>query len=95
MTTSTAEKQPSGPALSGEPAPAPPPPRRSPDRNARLRRVGLRLLALVVLLALWQLVTSLRLWSPVLVPPPSAVWGTRSSRRPAPMTGYAATRATP
>ncbi|WP_031097802.1 ABC transporter permease, partial [Streptomyces sp. NRRL S-15] len=75
MTTpTTTEKQPSGPALPGEPAAVPAPRRRSPERAARLRRAGLRLLALVVLLALWQLVTALRLWSPLLVPPPSAVW---------------------
>ncbi|MFD8802687.1 ABC transporter permease, partial [Streptomyces atroolivaceus] len=70
----TTEKQPSRPALSGEPASPPTARRRSPERAARLRRVGLRLLALIVLLALWQLVTALRLWSPLLVPPPSAVW---------------------
>ncbi|MER5553404.1 ABC transporter permease [Streptomyces sp. NPDC002793] len=76
MTTSTTtEKQPPRPASSGAPAPPfPSPRRRSPERTARLRRVGLRLLALVVLLALWQLVTALRLWPPLLVPPPSAVW---------------------
>ncbi|MET9534393.1 MULTISPECIES: ABC transporter permease [unclassified Streptomyces] len=72
MTTSTAtEKQPSAPAPTAEP---PPPRRRSPERAALLRRAGLRLLALVVLFALWQLVTTLRLWPPLLVPPPSAVW---------------------
>ncbi|MYV60163.1 ABC transporter permease subunit, partial [Streptomyces sp. SID4931] len=31
-------------------------------------------LALAVLLGLWQLVTALQLWSPVLVPSPAAVW---------------------
>ncbi len=45
-----------------------------PERAARWRRVGLRLVALVALLALWQLVVSLQLWSPVLVPSPGAVW---------------------
>ncbi|RDG38862.1 ABC transporter permease [Streptomyces corynorhini] len=68
------------PSLSAEPrTSAPPPADRAPAatrrvRRARLRRIGLRLLALAVLLALWQLVTALRLWSPLLVPPPSAVW---------------------
>ncbi|WNI33884.1 ABC transporter permease [Streptomyces sp. ITFR-6] len=47
---------------------------RRPERAARWRRVGLRSLALVALLALWQLVVSLQLWSPVLVPSPGAVW---------------------
>ncbi|MFB8111835.1 ABC transporter permease [[Kitasatospora] papulosa] len=75
MTTpTTTEKQPSGPPLSPGPATARLARRRSPERTARLRRAGLRLVALVVLLALWQLVTALRLWSPLLVPPPSAVW---------------------
>ncbi|MEV7085404.1 ABC transporter permease [Streptomyces sp. NPDC093085] len=71
MTTSTAPSTVTTPTADAD-APGKRPPR--PERAARLRRVGLRLLALVVLLALWQLVTSLRLWSPVLVPPPSAVW---------------------
>ncbi|MFF3176578.1 ABC transporter permease [Streptomyces sp. NPDC057900] len=47
---------------------------RRPERAARWRRAGLRLVALVALLALWQLVVSLQVWSPVLVPSPGAVW---------------------
>ncbi|MFF1920925.1 ABC transporter permease [Streptomyces sp. NPDC058221] len=47
---------------------------RRPERAARLRRVGLRLVALVALLALWQSVVSLQVWSTVLVPSPAAVW---------------------
>ncbi|MFJ1648081.1 ABC transporter permease [Streptomyces sp. NPDC088258] len=63
-------------SLSAEPrATAPPPAGRagSTARRDLVRRIGLRLLALVVLLALWQSVVALRLWSPLLVPPPSAV----------------------
>ncbi|MFF8468944.1 ABC transporter permease [Streptomyces griseus] len=48
--------------------------RHRPERAALLRRIGLRVLALAVLLGLWQLVTALQLWSPVLVPSPAAVW---------------------
>ncbi|MFD6803438.1 ABC transporter permease subunit, partial [Streptomyces cyaneofuscatus] len=55
-------------------APAPVPAGRRPERGARWRRVGLRLVALAALLALWQLVIVLQLWSPVLVPSPAAVW---------------------
>ena len=55
-------------------APAPGPTGRRPERGARWRRVGLRLVALAALLALWQLVIVLQLWSPVLVPSPAAVW---------------------
>ncbi|WNI21551.1 ABC transporter permease [Streptomyces sp. ITFR-16] len=53
---------------------APEPPVGRPERAARLRRVGLRVVALAALLALWQLVVWLELWSPVLVPSPAAVW---------------------
>ena len=38
------------------------------------RRVALRLLALVVLLGLWQTAVALQLWSPVLLPSPKAVF---------------------
>ncbi|KAK1182841.1 ABC transporter permease [Streptomyces sp. NBS 14/10] len=38
------------------------------------RRVALRLLALVVLLGLWQTGVALHLWSPVLLPSPKAVF---------------------
>ncbi|MEU3263420.1 hypothetical protein [Streptomyces bacillaris] len=75
------------------PASAPAPVGRRPERGARWRRVGLRLVALATLLALWQLVTALQLWSPVLVPSPAAV--TRCWRPPVRTTGCAATRATP
>ncbi|SDG50577.1 ABC transporter permease [Klenkia brasiliensis] len=41
---------------------------------SRWRRVGVRILATGVLLALWQLLYSLQIWSPVLLPSPGAVW---------------------
>lgn len=56
------------------PPSAPEPPLRRPERAARLRRVGLRVVAVAALLALWQLVVWLELWPPVLVPSPAAVW---------------------
>lgn len=65
--------EPAGPVTPGPPAAAGGV-RRRPQRAALLRRVGLRVLALAVLLGLWQLVTALQLWSPVLVPSPAAVW---------------------
>lgn len=39
-----------------------------------LSRVGLPLLSLVVFIALWQLVVSLKIWNETLIPAPSAVW---------------------
>ncbi|MFE2500722.1 ABC transporter permease [Streptomyces rubiginosohelvolus] len=75
---------PTSPSLregTAEAAPVPPGPpkpgdgrRPRPERAALLRRIGLRVLALAVLLGGWQLVTALQLWSPVLVPSPAAVW---------------------
>ena len=69
MTTpTTTEKHPSGPALAGDPAPAAPPRRRSPEWDARLRRVGLRLLGalrlapLIPLLPFYWCLMSLAAW---------------------------------
>jgi taurine transport system permease protein len=42
--------------------------------SSRWHRVGVRLLATLALLGLWQLLYSLELWSPVLLPSPHAVW---------------------
>ncbi|MFF5875519.1 ABC transporter permease [Streptomyces californicus] len=67
-----------GPAAPPDAVPLDPPVadagRQRPERAALLRRIGLRVLALAVLLGLWQTVTALQLWSPVLVPSPAAVW---------------------
>ncbi|GAB2618117.1 ABC transporter permease [Streptomyces capparidis] len=53
----------------------PPPARKRPTGpgGARLRRAGLRVLALLVLFGLWQTAVWLRLWSPLLVPSPADV----------------------
>jgi taurine transport system permease protein len=49
--------------------------RRESGRASKLlSRVGLPLLSLVVFIALWQLVVSLKIWNETLIPPPSAVW---------------------
>ena len=50
---------------------------RDDRRAARLlsaRRWSLRLLSLLVLLGIWQLIASLKIWPPLFVPHPSAVW---------------------
>jgi taurine transport system permease protein len=47
---------------------------RTGPRHPALRRSGLRLLAIVTLLGLWQLAASSGRWSPVFVPSPSEVW---------------------
>ena len=52
---------------------AAPPARRAPRLTA-LRWAALRALALVVLLAGWQLVVALEIWPRVLVPSPAEVW---------------------
>ena len=46
-------------------------PRHSSDRR---RRIGVRVLATLALLGLWQLLYALEIWSPVLLPSPGAVW---------------------
>ncbi|WP_411079940.1 ABC transporter permease [Streptomyces sp. cmx-18-6] len=76
MTTppSVQERPADVPASGGRPPAERPAAGRRPERTARWRRVGLRLVALATLLAVWQLVVVLQLWSPVLVPSPAAVW---------------------
>lgn len=64
--------QPVAPASEG--ATAPDATRRRLLPADRLRRIGIRLVALSVLLAVWWFVTWLRIWDPVYVPPPHAVW---------------------
>ena len=58
---------------SAEDAPPPAEGRRRGAVAGPLRRVGLRLLALAVLLGAWQAVVVLELWPPVLVPSPADV----------------------
>ncbi|ORM27784.1 ABC transporter permease [Williamsia sp. 1135] len=49
--------------------------RRESGRTSKLlSRVGLPILSLVVFIALWQLVVSLKIWNETLIPAPSAVW---------------------
>nr|WP_245969213.1 ABC transporter permease [Williamsia muralis] len=44
-------------------------------RSAKvLSRIGLPVLSLIIFIALWQLVVSLKIWNETLVPAPSAVW---------------------
>lgn len=47
---------------------------RSGARHPVLVRAGVRLLAILVLIGLWQLAASSGRWSPVFVPSPAAVW---------------------
>ena len=42
--------------------------------SSRWHRVGVRVLATLALLGLWQLLYSLQIWSQVLLPSPAAVW---------------------
>ena len=42
--------------------------------SGRWQRVGVRVLATAALLGLWQLLFSLEIWNPVLLPSPGAVW---------------------
>jgi taurine transport system permease protein len=49
-------------------------PRRPRRDTSRSRRVGVRVLATLALLGLWQLLYALKIWSPVLLPSPGAVW---------------------
>ncbi|MGY1772876.1 ABC transporter permease [Blastococcus sp. SYSU D00813] len=42
--------------------------------SSRRHRVGVRVLATAALLGLWQLLYSLEIWNPVLLPSPGAVW---------------------
>lgn len=60
-------------ALPPVPATHPAEPRSGPRRPA-LRRIALRILAILALLGLWQLAASSGRWSPVFVPSPGAVW---------------------
>ena len=53
------------------PHPVPPPSRIG---SGRWRRVGVRVLATLALLGLWQLLYALEVWSPVLLPSPGDVW---------------------
>ena len=39
-----------------------------------LSRIGLPILSLIIFIALWQLVVSLKIWNETLVPAPGAVW---------------------
>jgi taurine transport system permease protein len=48
--------------------------RRAVDRSTAARRWGIRLLALVALLAVWWLVAELKLWSELFVPSPTSVF---------------------
>ena len=41
---------------------------------SRWQRIGVRVLATAALLGLWQLLYSLHIWNPVLLPSPGAVW---------------------
>ncbi|MGY1802875.1 ABC transporter permease [Blastococcus sp. SYSU D00922] len=52
------------------------PPLPAPARtgSGRWRRVGVRVLATLALLGLWQLLYALEVWSPVLLPSPGDVW---------------------
>jgi taurine transport system permease protein len=52
------------------------PPLAPPARtgSGRARRVGVRVLATLALLGLWQLLYALEVWSPVLLPSPADVW---------------------
>lgn len=62
---------------SAAPAPATTAPvrvRRVPPRIAALRWIGLRAVALAVLLAAWQAVVAAEVWPRVLVPSPGEVW---------------------
>ncbi|MFJ9055684.1 ABC transporter permease [Streptomyces sp. NPDC102409] len=62
---------------SAAPAPATTGPvrvRRVPPRIAALRWIGLRAVALAVLLAAWQAVVAAEVWPRVLVPSPGEVW---------------------
>ena len=43
-------------------------------RSGRWQRVGVRVLATLALLGLWQLLYALEIWSPVLLPSPGDVW---------------------
>ncbi|MGY1812748.1 ABC transporter permease [Blastococcus sp. SYSU D00820] len=65
----------SAPAV-GTPSPADPPAAARTRRrsSSRWQRVGVRVLATLALVGLWQLLYSLRIWSPVLLPSPGAVW---------------------
>jgi taurine transport system permease protein len=47
---------------------------RRPRGSGRWQRVGVRILATAALLGLWQLLYSLEIWNPVLLPSPGAVW---------------------
>ncbi len=49
-------------------------PRRPRRDTSRSRRIGVRVLATLALLGLWQLLYALKIWSPVLLPSPGAVW---------------------
>jgi taurine transport system permease protein len=49
-------------------------PRRPRRDTRRSRRIGVRVLATLALLGLWQLLYALNIWSPVLLPSPGAVW---------------------
>ena len=60
-----------GPTTTAAAGPAPSPARTG---SGRLRRVGVRALATLALLGLWQLLYTLEVWSPVLLPSPGAVW---------------------
>lgn len=42
--------------------------------SSRWHRIGVRVLATAALLGLWQLLYSLEIWNPVLLPSPGAVW---------------------
>lgn len=55
---------------------APPPAQRAPRSKdaSSLRRHGLLLLSLVVLLGVWWAVTAAEVWSPVILPSPASVW---------------------
>jgi taurine transport system permease protein len=51
-----------------------PPPAAPRTGSGRRRRIGVRGLATLALLGLWQLLYALEVWSPVLLPSPGDVW---------------------
>jgi taurine transport system permease protein len=47
---------------------------RAAQRTTRVSNWGLRALSLALLFAIWWVLTELKVWSPLILPPPSDVW---------------------